>query len=42
MGIWDNVLDLNGIDKLQNQPPADPGILDGANRVALGNIPVCG
>jgi hypothetical protein len=42
MGIWDNVLDLNGIDKLQKEPPYDPGLRPGANRIALGNIPVCG
>ena len=42
MGLWDNVLDLNGIDKLQKQPPYDPGLHPGPNRIALGNIPVCG
>ena len=42
MGIWDNVLDLNGIDKLQKEPPYDPGLRPGPNRIALGNIPVCG
>lgn len=42
MGVWDNVLDLNGIDKLQATPPPDPGLHEGRNRIALGNIPVCG
>jgi len=42
MGVWDNVLDLNGIDKLQAEPPDDPALLGNVNRVALGNIPVCG
>lgn len=42
MGIWDNVLDLNGIDKLQSEPPYDPGLRGEANFVARGNVPVCG
>lgn len=42
MGVWDNVLDLNGIDKLQAEPPYDPGLRGDTNLVAVGNIPVCG
>lgn len=42
MGIWDNVLDLNGIDKVQAEPPYDPGLRGPRNYIALGNIPVCG
>lgn len=42
MGVWDNVLDLNGVDKLPKEPPYDPGLLGDSNRIALGNIPVCG
>jgi hypothetical protein len=42
MGVWDNVLDLNGIDKLQREPPRDPGLRGSANYVALGNVPLCG
>lgn len=43
MGVWDNVLDLNGIDKLERDDvPRDPGLTTTRNRVALGNIPVCG
>lgn len=42
MGVWDNVLDLNGIDKLQSEPPYDPGLRGDQNQVALGNVPVCG
>jgi hypothetical protein len=42
MGVWDNVLDLNGIDKIQAEPPYDPGLRGDRNYVALGNIPVCG
>ena len=42
MGVWDNVLDLNGIDKVQAEPPYDPGLRGEANYVALGNVPVCG
>ena len=42
MGVWDNVLDLNGIDKFQAEPPYDPGLRGEQNYVALGNIPACG
>ena len=42
MGIWDGVLDLNGIDKLQGGEPGDPGLVSETNRIALGNIPLCG
>jgi hypothetical protein len=42
MGVWDNVLDLNGVDKLAVEPPAEPGLRGDTNRVALGNIPLCG
>ena len=42
MGVWDNILDLNGIDKLQAEPPYGPELKSERNRVALGNIPVCG
>lgn len=42
MGVWDGILDLNGIDKLYGGEPGDPGVRAGENRIALGNIPVCG
>jgi Reversibly glycosylated polypeptide len=42
MGIWDGILDLNGIDKLQAGEPGDPQLATEVNRIALGNIPVCG
>lgn len=42
MGVWDGILDLNGIDKFYGGEPGDPGTAAGANRIALGNIPVCG
>jgi hypothetical protein len=42
MGVWDNVLDLNGIDKLQSEPPAEPGLHAEQNVIALGMIPLCG
>jgi Reversibly glycosylated polypeptide len=41
MGVWDNILDLNGIDKLQTAPPAEP-MVNATNRVALGPLPLCG
>lgn len=42
MGVWDGILDLNGIDKLQGGEPGDPQLASEINRIALGNIPVCG
>jgi hypothetical protein len=42
MGVWDGVLDLNGVDKLQGGEPGDPMLASDVNRIALGNIPVCG
>jgi len=42
MGVWDNILDLNGIDKYHTEPPYDPGLRGDQNYVALGNIAVCG
>jgi hypothetical protein len=42
MGIWDGILDLNGVDKLQAGEPGDPQLASDVNRIALGNIPVCG
>jgi Reversibly glycosylated polypeptide len=42
MGVWDNVLDLNGIDKLQKEPPATPGLRGDRNYAALGMVPLCG
>ena len=47
MGVWDNVLDMNGIDKIQrdviqHEVPTTPGLRGDRNYVALGNIPVCG
>ena len=42
LGVWDGILDLNGIDKLYGGEPGDPGVPAGPNPAALGNIPVCG
>ncbi|HEY5822522.1 MAG TPA: hypothetical protein VIT20_11130 [Propionibacteriaceae bacterium] len=42
LGLWDGILDLNGIDKLYQGEPGDPGVPAGASPAALGNIPVCG
>lgn len=42
MGVWDNVLDLNGVDKLPKEPPYDPGLHADVNLVADGIIPLCG
>lgn len=41
VGLWDNILDLNGIDKFQAEPPYGPGIYH-ETIVALGNVPICG
>jgi hypothetical protein len=42
MGVWDNVLDLNGIDKIQRDPPSEPGLRGDRNCIALGIVPLCG
>lgn len=42
LGVWDQILDLNGVDKLYGGEPGDPGVPDGDPRIALGNIPICG
>jgi len=42
LGVWDGILDLNGIDKLYGGEPGDPGVPAGPPRIALGNIPICG
>lgn len=42
LGVWDGILDLNGIDKLYGGEPADPGVPPGENPVAVGNLPICG
>ena len=42
MGVWDHILDLNGVDKLAAEPPYDPGLRADTNLVALGNLPLCG
>ncbi len=42
MGVWNNVLDINGVDKLRAQPPSCPGATGYGTRVALGNVPLCG
>lgn len=42
MGLWNNILDLNGVDKLPAEPPYDPGVRPGPNHVALGMLPLCG
>lgn len=42
MGVWDGVLDLNGIDKFYGGEPGDPGVGARSTTVALGPIPLCG
>ncbi len=42
LGVWDGILDLNGVDKLYGGEPGDPGVPAGPNRIALGHIPICG
>jgi len=47
MGVWDNVLDLNGVDKVQRDiagkdVPREPGLRGEENYIALGNVPACG
>lgn len=43
MGVWDGIVDLNGIDRFPpHEAPYDPGLHRDNPTVALGNIPVCG
>jgi hypothetical protein len=42
MGVWDGVLDLNGIDKLYGGEPGHPGPVGATTALALGNVPLCG
>jgi len=43
MGLWNRIVDLNGIDRFPpHEAPYEPGLYGSAPRVALGNIPVCG
>lgn len=43
MGLWSNIVDLNGIDRFPpHDPSADPGVPTGGAAIALGNISVCG
>jgi hypothetical protein len=42
MGVWDGILDLNGVDKFQAEPPLDPGLRGDRNLVALAPLPLCG
>lgn len=42
MGLWEKIVDFNGVDRLGHEAPYHPGTHDDENRIALGNIPVCG
>ena len=42
MGVWDRILDLNGVDKLQAEPPLEPGLRGTQNFIALAPLPLCG
>ena len=42
LGVWDGILDLNGIDTLFGGEPGDLDVPPGRSPAALGNIPVCG
>jgi hypothetical protein len=43
MGLWNKIVDLNGIDRFPpHEAPYDPGLYGPEPRVALGPIPVCG
>ena len=41
MGVWERILDLNGIDKLYGGEPGTPGTGE-STTIALGHLPVCG
>src|SRR3954466_15643522 len=43
MGVWEGIVDLNGIDRFPpHEAPEEPGLHGPEPRVALGNLPVCG
>lgn len=42
MGLWDGVLDVNGIDKLEAPPPLEPVLPPGGAAIADGFFPMCG
>lgn len=42
MGLWEGIVDLNGIDRVGHDAPYHPGTHDEENRISLGNIPACG
>ena len=41
MGLWDNLLDLNGMDRVSIDSPKSCGF-EGPNLAVIGNIPFCG
>jgi hypothetical protein len=41
MGLWDGVLDMNGIDKLAKEPPSHPELPAGGAMLA-DRFPLCG
>jgi hypothetical protein len=42
MGVWERILDLNGVDKLHGGEPGNPGSPATATTVASGHLPLCG
>jgi hypothetical protein len=43
MGVWEKIVDLNGIDRFPpHEAPYSPGLYGPEPRVALGNLPICG
>ena len=42
IGVWEKIVDLNGIDRLHHEAPYDPGVFADEPVAALGPIPVCG
>jgi Reversibly glycosylated polypeptide len=43
MGLWERIVDLNGIDRFPpHEAPYGPGLYGPEPRIAQGNIPVCG
>jgi hypothetical protein len=42
LGLWSNILDVNGIDKLHEQPPATVAVPPEGSAFCSGLIPLCG
>ncbi len=42
MGLWDGILDMNGVDKLEAEPPTEPVLPVHGACIVDGRFPLCG